>query len=152
MTYSWTQISGSPSVRLNEANKSIATFTIPFNISADSILIFRLTVSNEKNSSSSDGVKITSKYLPAPNEPPIANAGTDRTVNASSGIVHLNASKSNDPDNDLLKYTWVQIGVPRVKLDNTNTSIAAFTAPFNISADTNLIFKLTVKDDKNATG
>ena len=85
------------------------------------------------------------------NRSPLAAAGTDLTAN-SGDVITLDASKSKDPDNDPLKYSWVQTAGPRVKLDNTNTSIATFTAPSNISSNTFLIFKLTVADDKSDTG
>ena len=150
LTYSWTQIGGNPSIRLNGADKSIATFTIPLNISSDAYLIFRLTVTDEKNLNSSDDVKITSKYLPAPNEPPIANAGTDQTVNASGSIVHLNASKSDDPDGSITSYSWVQTSGPPIILNDSDTERPSFIIPSNISTDTSLRFALIVKDDKGA--
>jgi hypothetical protein len=43
------------------------------------------------------------------NHPPIANAGPDQTVTATSpagAIVTLDGSQSNDPDGDLLTFTW----------------------------------------------
>ncbi len=65
-------------------------------------------------------------------------------------IVTLDGSKSKDPDSgDSLSYLWTQIAGPTVKLDGASSPIATFTAPSNISADTPLIFKLTVRDSKN---
>jgi hypothetical protein len=43
------------------------------------------------------------------NNPPVANAGSDQTVEATSAAgagVTLNGSGSSDPDNDELTYTW----------------------------------------------
>lgn len=44
-----------------------------------------------------------------PNNPPVANAGPDQTVEVGSGCmgtVTLNGSGSSDPDEDLLAYQW----------------------------------------------
>ena len=67
-------------------------------------------------------------------------------------IATLDGSKSKDPDNgDSLTYTWKQMEGPAVTLNGANTPIATFTAPSNISSDTDMTFQLTVKDSKNAS-
>ena len=75
--------------------------------------------------------------------------GTDHTVNPGY-IATLDGSKSKDPDNDPLTYSWKQIGGPTVTLNDATSYMATFIAPSNISSDTTLVFELTVKDSKNA--
>ena len=127
LIYSWTQISG-PTVKLDGANTSIATFTAPSNIPADTNLIFRLTVKDSKNAAGTADVKIADKYIPAPNKPPIANAGADQTVNATDSV-KLDGTKSKDPDGNISSYSWKEIAGPTITLNQFNTATPSFTAP-----------------------
>ena len=63
----------------------------------------------------------------------------------------LNASQSYDSDGDPITYLWRQIAGPAVKIDDATSNTPSFTAP-TVSTDSNLIFELTVKDDKGAKG
>ena len=60
---------------------------------------------------------------------------------------------SRDPDGDSIRYLWMQTqtqtGSPIVKLNAADTVIPSFIAPPNITSDTDVTFRLTVKDDKN---
>jgi PKD domain len=150
LSYSWTQISG-PIVKLDGANSPIATFTAPSNISADTNLIFKLKVKDSKNATGTVTVKVTDKYVPPPNKPPISNAGPDQTVNAGDTI-KLDGAKSRDPDGRIVSYLWKQIGGPTITLNRPNTTTPSFTAPSDITARSIMVFELTVTDDKNATG
>jgi hypothetical protein len=79
-SYLWKQIGG-PSVILNGANTSIATFMAPKNISSNTDMIFGLKVIDNKNASNTADVKVTDKYVPPPpHRPPISNPGTNQTV------------------------------------------------------------------------
>jgi Flp pilus assembly protein TadD len=150
LTYSWMQTAGLR-VRLDSVNTSIASFTVPSNISSDTDLIFRLTVEDSKNTTSTDDVKVTVKPARIPNKSPIANAGIDQTVNAGDTI-KLNGTASRDPDrNNITSYLWNQIAGSPVTLNGADTAIPSFIAPSNISANTALVFQLTVIDDQNAS-
>jgi sugar lactone lactonase YvrE len=145
LTYSWVQMQG-PTVELNGADSSMATLTAPSNVSADADLIFKLMVSDSKNANSTDDVKVRVKYVAPPNQPPVANAGTDQTVDADD-IVRFDGSGSKDPDNDAITYSWIQTSGTPVNLNGADTDTPSFTAPA-VSSDTQLKFSLTVKDDK----
>ena len=63
----------------------------------------------------------------------------------------LNGEQSYDSDNDLLRYTWLQVGGPTVTLDVTNPAKPTFTAPFAGTSGApgvvaELAFRLTVND------
>jgi len=80
----------------------------------------------------------------APNQAPIANAGTDQTV-TSGTLVNLDGSASFDPDGDPLTYQWTQTGGPVVTLSGPTSVNPAFTAP-QVQTSTVLTVQLTVTD------
>ena len=118
LSYSWTQIAG-PAIKLDGANTATPTFTAPSQRAIDTPLKFALIAKDNKGAASNNSaiVTVTVKHI---NHPPLANAGTDQTVNAGY-IASLDGSKSKDPDNDPLTYSWTQIAGPKVKLNNANS-------------------------------
>ena len=79
------------------------------------------------------------------NQPPMANAGPDQTVDERQ-LVNLSGSNSTDPDDGIASYHWVQIGEPSVILSDPNGQSATFTAPDVGTAGACLSFELTVTD------
>ncbi len=88
--------------------------------------------------------------LLAPNRLPVANAGTDHTVNAGDTVT-LDGTKSADLDGNIRSYSWLQTAGLPVTLNGANTATPSFVAPSDISSDLLLTFKLTVKDNASAT-
>lgn len=82
---------------------------------------------------------------PPANSAPTAEAGDAQTV-ASGDLVTLDGGASTDSDGVIASYAWVQTDGPTVSLDGSDTAAASFTAP-EVSADTDLVFGLTVTDD-----
>jgi tetratricopeptide (TPR) repeat protein/streptogramin lyase len=147
LTYSWKQTSG-PTVTLNNANTAGPSFIAPI-VSSDTVLIFALTVTDDKGSTSTDNIQVTVNYVAPANQLPVANAGQDQTVNAGD-VVTLDGNASKDPDGNIITYSWIQIAGPAVTLNDASTTRPSFTAP-RVSSDTQLKFYLTVKDDKGDT-
>ncbi len=84
---------------------------------------------------------------PAPiNDPPVANAGFDRTVDEGSAVT-LDGSGSSDADDGIASYLWVQTGGTAVMLSNTTSDKPTFTAPNFVSGANTLTFRLTVTDN-----
>ena len=78
--------------------------------------------------------------------PPVANAGTDQTVNPST-TVNLNGTGSSD-DGSISAYAWTQTAGATVSLSGADTATPSFTAPASTGV---LSFQLTVTDDVNIT-
>lgn len=85
------------------------------------------------------------------NQAPIADAGLDQDIGTAS-LVQLTGLKSSDPDGNLKSYRWVQLKGQKVKLSDSKIATPSFTSPATLPAKTsarNLVFKLTVTDNKN---
>ncbi|MHC1744521.1 MAG: PKD domain-containing protein [Syntrophobacteraceae bacterium] len=89
-------------------------------------------------------------FIPSVNQPPVADAGPDQTVQAGR-IVRLDGTRSSDADNGIASYNWVRLSGPSVALSKSTTASPTFTAP-DVSADgTALTFGLTVTDRAGLT-
>jgi len=143
LTYKWTQILG-PNVDLQNGNSAQASFTAP-DVPVDARLVFRLTVSDGQYSAF-DLVNVT--VVLVPNRPPVADAGSDQTVDEGAAVT-LDGSGSSDPDGDPLTYEWKQISGPAVTLQGADQAVCTFVAPM-VDQDTELRFRLTVSDGTNS--
>ncbi len=83
-----------------------------------------------------------------PNEPPVADAGPNRTVKAGSKV-KLSGLKSRDPEGEALYYSWSQVRGSKVSLLDVNGPEASFQAP-HVSEARLFRFKLRVTDKKGA--
>jgi len=140
-SYYWDQTGGSP-VTLSDPNGQQATFTAPDVETTGASLTFELTVVDHSGLENTDSCVVNVTLL---NEPPQADAGTDKTVN-EGGVVTLDGSSSLDIDDGIAVYSWTQISGPTVTLSNPTSSQPTFTAP-NVGSDgASLTFNLTVTD------
>ncbi|WP_341328022.1 hypothetical protein [Methylotuvimicrobium sp. KM2] len=162
LTYTWRQIQG-PDVVINNPNAPIASFTAPTIEKTDKRskplrLRFELEADNGDDRKATAKRRVAVRVLPV-NNPPIANAGPNRSVTwaaASSGI-DLNASGSTD-DGQIIQYRWKLLTkrnqLPRgakVRLINPKAELASFTfdSPDQTSPVT-LDFELFVRDNDRA--
>ena len=83
-----------------------------------------------------------------PNEPPVPDAGGDKTVQSGTRV-QFNALRSYDPEGGSLQYYWSQIGGSKVPLLDPYSPKASFLAP--LVEDVRLFrFKLRVTDTQGA--
>lgn len=139
--YHWTQILG-PAVTLSGASTVSSSFVAPNVGPAGATLVFDLTVTDPHTLTGSDSVSI---HISNVNQTPVANAGTDQTVNEQTGVT-LNGTGSSDPDLDTLHFTWSQTGGPGVALTGATSVSPTFTAPSVGVGGANLTFSLVVSD------
>lgn len=104
-----------------------------------------LTVSNGGKQAS---LEVDVNVNDEPNEPPLADAGANKTVKAGSQV-KLSGLKSRDPEGEALYYTWSQIRGSKVPLLDVNNAEASFLAP-TVSEPRTYRFKLRVTDRKGA--
>lgn len=96
-------------------------------------------------SGSGDGA---APVMNTPNQPPTANAGSDKT-NAEGDTVSLDGNMSADPDGATLSYQWRQTSGASVTLENASSQTARFQAP-DVEVATTLSFELVVTDSAGA--
>ena len=145
LTYTWTRISG-PSVALGGATTAHPTFTAPNVPAAGATVTFELTVCEGTSSNCSDPDTVN-VHISNINQPPVAQAGPDQTVQEGSPVV-LNGTASYDPDIESLTYTWLQVFGQPVTLTYPNTATPSFTAPSVGAGGAQVDFKLIVTDPR----
>jgi hypothetical protein len=104
-----------------------------------------LTVTNRGKQASLDvGVTVNDE----PNEPPVADAGANKTVKAGSKV-KLSGLKSRDAEGEALYYSWSQVRGSKIALLDVDNAEASFLAP-TVSEKRTYRFKLRVTDKKGA--
>lgn len=137
LRYSWKQISGI--TQNTTAYDRQLDFTTPIN--KTSRLVFEFTVSDGVYESS-DRVTVN---VQANLNPPVANAGRDRTVTAETDVsVHGSGS---DAENNPLKYSWKHVSGPIVALAGADKPTVKFRAPL-VYEPTDIVLALTVDDGR----
>jgi hypothetical protein len=144
--YAWTKVSGPTQFLINSTSSAI---TIISNLVVG-IYVFRLTVTDNKGATANDDITVVVNDVTSPgNQAPIANAGSDITVQLPTAGITLDGSASYDADGKIISYKWVKVSGPTTF--TLLTPLATTTVLSNMVAGT-YVFKLTVTDDKGATG
>jgi microcystin-dependent protein len=150
LSYQWDEITGiltSNGISISDANTSTPFVFFDGGLPAEESPInleFRLIVTDNGGLTDSDRSLVSLTADNTQNQPPIANAGVDETVTEGSTVT-LDGSGSSDSDISTLSYQWTQINGISVTLNNSNTSVASFTAP-QVTQNETLTFRLTVTD------
>jgi len=92
-------------------------------------LVFELAVTDYGDATSFDDciVNVTNEQQ---NQPPVANAGADQTVDEGKRV-YLDATASTDPNDNIVSYQWRQLndGAPAVELSKDDSASPSFKAP-----------------------
>ena len=141
-SYQWEQTAGTR-VQLNDAAAATTGFTAPDWADGESRLVFRLTVTDDAGATADDETAVTV------NARPTADAGADQTVEAEQRVQL--AGRGEDRDGEIASYAWTQVSGPAVELDDATEATAAFDAPAYAEGQSELVFRLTVTDDREST-
>jgi hypothetical protein len=104
-----------------------------------------VTVTNRGKQAALD---VTVEVNEEPNEPPVADAGSNQIVKAGTKV-KLSGLKSRDAEGEALYYAWSQVRGSKIALLDVNNAEASFLAP-TVSEKRTYRFKLRVTDKKGA--
>jgi hypothetical protein len=135
----------------NSSWKGTDTACTIFNLDETKTYCFVVRAFDAEGFESGNSNEVCHELLVIPNQPPIADAGPDQTVNEGQAVL-LNGSNSTDPDDGIASYHWVQISEPSVNLSDPNVEQPTFTAPDVGPEGVALTFELTVVDHNGKQG
>ena len=147
--HEWRRISpDGPAVSLDGARTARAEFTVPADLTEDTVLTFALTVTDNDELTGERQVEV--RVVVSGNEPPNAVGGPDRTVLPGTRVT-LDGTGSTDPDGAVAALSWRQISGPTVSLTEIEPGRVQFVAIDGDIAGSALVFELTVTDDGGLT-
>ena len=141
-TYAWSKTSGPASYTI--ANAGAATTALS-NL-AQGVYVFTLQVTDNAGATASSTVTVTVNA--APNQSPVANAGSNINITLPTNSSTLNGSASSDPDGSIATYAWSKTSGP-ASYTIANAG-AATTALSNLTQGV-YVFTLQVTDNAGAT-
>ena len=139
-SYMWQQLAG-PSATLSDETTANPTFQAPS--TANKVLQFRLTVTDDSTNSSQD---ICYVNVATEGTVPHSNAGNDQSV-ANSTTTTLDGSASYGW-NSIVTYDWQQLAGPAVNLSDNTSDCPDFVSPTADDHGLALTYELTITDDR----
>ena len=140
--YQWTKISGPTTYTIVNPTSSVTDIK---NL-VQGVYQFQLEVTDNNGATSTDLMQVT--VNPAPNNPPVADAGADKTITLPTNSLTISGS-GNDVDGIVVGYQWTKISGPSAY---TIVSPAAPITDINGLAQGTYQFQLKVTDNNGATG
>jgi hypothetical protein len=100
------------------------------------------------NKNNNPGTTYATVNIVGVNQPPVADANTDKDEVSEGEDVTLDGDDSSDPNGDPLTYLWKLAGdlVTGVDIVDSNKSVASFKIPDELREDTTFEVTLTVTD------
>ena len=140
--YAWSYVSGPSQYSIAAPSGATTSLT---NL-VQGTYTFKLTVTDNAGASASANVNVV--VNPAPNQPPVANAGNNATITLPISSVTLDGSASKDPDGTITSYAWTWVSGP-TQYTIANAS-AVSTTVSNLAQGT-YTFKLAVTDNSGTS-
>jgi hypothetical protein len=140
--YQWARISGPATSNLTTPSGASTTV----NGLVEGSYQFELTVTDNLGATGKDTVVLV--VNPAPNQPPVANAGADQTITLPTSSVALNGSGA-DRDGTIVSYSWNKISGPQPYVLSSSTLPSVSLSGL---AEGSYQFELTVTDNQGAVG
>ncbi len=145
-SYNWTKVSGPSQFTIVSPTQAQTVI----NNLVQGTYQFQLKVNDNLGAIGIASVIITvnASSTPAPNQPPVALAGTDQAITLPANAVTMNGN-GTDADGSIASYNWTKISGPtQFTISNPNIKNPLIN---NLVAGT-YIFRLTVKDNIGAAG
>ncbi len=111
VSYQWTKISGPDTFKIVQPTTAKTTV----NKLVKGVFEFELKVTDAEGLFSKDTVQVAVNVTTLTNHPPVACAGSDRTITLPTDTVTLDGSCSTDPDNNIVSYAWTKITGPALQ-------------------------------------
>ena len=141
--YAWRQLAGPDVLVGADKGKPELAFKAPDVNPGESVTLrFGLRLSDGRATSAEDVVSVN---VTTSSGRPLADAGADRTAARGEKVI-LDATRSSDPDQEPLRFRWVQTAGPTVELAGAESATPSFTMPQD--AGTALEFRLNVTDGR----
>ncbi len=137
--YLWTKISG-PSATITSASSASTSITSL----VQGTYLFELKVTDNQGATSRDTMKVTVNA--AANIPPVANAGSDKTITLPTNSVSLSGS-GTDADGTISNYLWTKISGPSATIASASSASTSITS----LVQGTYLFELKVTDNQGAT-
>jgi uncharacterized protein YgiM (DUF1202 family)/lysophospholipase L1-like esterase len=141
-SYAWSFISGPSTPSITSASSASTGLTA---LSSAGTYVFRLTVTDNEGSTSTDDVNVVVNQ--AANAAPVADAGPDNSVQLPVTSVVLDGTDSTDSDGSISTYAWTEVtskGATIVSASSSSTVIEDLV-------DGTHTFRLTVTDNEGET-
>ena len=124
------------------------TFTVRFAPTIDASFDDTISIPSDDPDENPVAIVIHGTGTPAPleNQPPIADAGSNQTVDEGTTVT-LDGTSSYDPDGSIESYRWTQTGGPLVTFSDPTDIMPTFVTPPVGVEGAVLEFQLTVTDN-----